>query len=631
MPTGWLDADTLPCGVIVLTPEGQLRLANRWMRDALGLAPGESLPRRFEELLAPTDRTRYGGLVLAPLRTHGHVDGVRLALLTRDAGEFEAEIAAAWEAGDPPGIVLTLVPARRSSGEETLQSLRRAAEAAPAMLFELRRHRDGRIELTYVSPGVRDLFGLRPEELRSSAYPLLERIHPGDREAFESIVGAPASPREARRLQYRVLRAGGAPAWHELQVVRSAAADDTAVWHGVVADVTERHDVEHAVLEKEAAQQANRAKSDFLARMSHELRTPLNSIIGFAQLLAAGVAGAVNPEQHRQLQIIDSSGQHLLRLIEDVLDITRIETGRLAIEPMPVPLAPVVERSLRMVEPLVRGTTVKVDVQMPGPEVRAIADGRRLEQVLVNLLSNAVKYNRPGGVVRLRTAVVGEQIVVDIEDTGIGLHAAQLGELFQPFNRLGAEQLSIEGTGLGLVIARSLVEGMRGRIDVRSERGVGSTFSVWLQAAEPAAPAATEPTGDQATTARESPRRRVLYVEDNVVNAMLMRAIFGRRPGWQLAVAQDGATALEELARATPDLLLIDLSLPDMDGIELLRRLRASGVQVPAIMVSAAAFEADQRRAQSAGFVEYWTKPIDVEHALQRLDALLGPPDLPPD
>jgi CheY-like chemotaxis protein/anti-sigma regulatory factor (Ser/Thr protein kinase) len=364
--------------------------------------------------------------------------------------------------------------------------------------------------------------------------------------------------------------------------------------------------------------------------MSHELRTPLNAIIGFAQLLEAGVAGSVNPEQKRQLQIVDSSGQHLLRLIEDVLDITRIETGRMVIEPMPVALAPVVERSLRMIEPTTRGLTVHLDSPLPDAMLRVVADARRLEQVLVNLLSNAIKYNRPGGTVTLRTHATDEEVRIDVADTGIGMDETQQRDLFQPFNRLGAERLSIEGTGLGLVIARSLVEGMRGRLEVESRAGEGSCFSVWLPAAtdRDSKPGVRATRAHATGRARTGPRRHVLYVEDNAVNALLMRALFGRRPGWELRIAHDGATALAELEEIAPDLLLIDLGLPDIDGIELLRRMRrrAGMERVPAIMVSAAAFEADQRRAQHAGFSEYWTKPIDVDHALLRLDELLATP-----
>jgi CheY-like chemotaxis protein len=226
---------------------------------------------------------------------------------------------------------------------------------------------------------------------------------------------------------------------------------------------------------------------------------------------------------------------------------------------------------------------------------------------------------------------MGDEVRLDVADTGIGMDESQQRDLFQPFNRLGAERLSIEGTGLGLVIARSLVEGMRGRLEVESRAGEGSCFSIWLPAAaDPAArpgPRARIARGKERAS-RAGPRRRVLYVEDNAVNALLMRALFGRRPGWELHIAHDGSTALAELEAYAPDLVLIDLGLPDMDGIELLRcmRRRPGMERVPAVMVSAAAFEADQRRAQTAGFSEYWTKPIDVDHALQRLDELLAPP-----
>jgi PAS domain S-box-containing protein len=624
-----LDLDDFPCGVIELTTEGELRRVNRWLVTELGYDPRDFAARYLDELLTKAGQVLYFSYLLPQLRLDHHVHESSLVFRKSNGQTVEANVSGVLrvEQGEA-GIVLIVTPmTKRRHVEEELQRMRRAAESAPGMLFELRRHLEGRVEMTYVSPGIRELYDLRAEQVRGSAQAWFDRIHADDRAALDALLDEPAGEREVRRVQYRVLRPDGRVDWHELQATHSHCERDAAVWHGYVADITDRRRMEHAQLEKEAAQQANRAKSDFLARMSHELRTPLNAIIGFAQLLEAGVAGSVNPEQKRQLQIVDSSGQHLLRLIEDVLDITRIETGRMVIEPGPILLAAVVERSLRMIEPSTRGTDVRLSSRLPGEPLRVVADARRLEQVLVNLLSNAIKYNRPGGAVTLRARGVDDEVRIDVSDTGIGMDEAQQRDLFQPFNRLGVERLSIEGTGLGLVIARSLVEGMRGRLEVESRAGEGSCFTVWL-------PAATDPAIGKASGAERSQRRDrsrtrsrrdVLYVEDNAVNALLMRALFGRRPGWELRIAHDGATALAELEEHPPDLLLIDLGLPDMDGIELLRRVRrhAGMERVPAIMVSAAAFEADQRRAQHAGFTEYWTKPIDVDHALQRLDELL--------
>jgi PAS domain S-box-containing protein len=625
-----LDLDDFPCGVVVVNTDGELRRVNQWLATELGHDPADFAPRHLDELLTKAGQVLYFSYLLPQLRLDQHIHESSLVFRKADGQTVEANVSGTLnhEQGEPR-IVLVVTPmAKRRHIEAELQRMRRAAESAPGMLFELRRHAEGRAEVTYASPGIRALYDLRAAEVRAMAQAWFERVHPDDRPALEALLDEPAGEREVRRVQYRVLRPEGRVDWHELQATHSHSERDAAVWHGYVADITDRRKMEHAALEKEAAQQANRAKSDFLARMSHELRTPLNAIIGFAQLLEAGVAGNVNPEQKRQLQIVDSSGQHLLRLIEDVLDITRIETGRMVIEPASIALAPVVEQSLRMIEPATRGTTVEIDTPLPEPTLQVVADARRLEQVLVNLLSNAIKYNRPGGTVTLRTRAIDDEVRVDVADTGIGMDEAQQRDLFQPFNRLGAERLSIDGTGLGLVIARSLVEGMRGRLEVESRAGEGSCFSVWLPAAtDPATkPGAGAQRSQRKNRSRTGPRRYVLYVEDNAVNALLMRALFGRRPGWELRIAHDGATALVELDEHAPDLLLIDLGLPDMDGIELLRRIRrrAGMERVPAVMVSAAAFEADQRRAQKAGFSEYWTKPIDVDHALQRLDELLA-------
>ena len=426
-------------------------------------------------------------------------------------------------------------------------------------------------------------------------------------------------------------------AWHEFNASPRLLANGITLWHGHVADVTQRRVMEQALADREAARQASLAKSEFLARVSHELRTPLNGILGFAHLLLSQEADNLRADQRRRLAILQTAGQGLLHLINDVLDITSIEMGQLSLHPTALPLAPALDAAMAVVEPQAHAAGVRL-ARAPMAGLVLQADARRLQQVLVNLLSNAIKYNRPGGRVDVRAhaeapAEPGVALAcIEVADTGSGLTDAQQAQLFQPFNRLGAERGTAEGTGLGLVISRQLVQLMHGSIGVQSTPGLGSCFLVRLPLATgvPVPPAAVAgPGGD----GLPSPTRgRVLYVEDNAVNALLMEAIVGLRPGVQMQVCPDGATGLAAALADPPDLLLLDMQLPDGDGSALLQRMRTHPVlaTVPAVAVSAAARSDDLARARAAGFAAYWTKPLVVDEVLAGFDSMLVPPPQSP-
>jgi len=311
----------------------------------------------------------------------------------------------------------------------------------------------------------------------------------------------------------------------------------------------------------------NRSKSEFLARMSHELRTPLNAIIGFSHLLDADPT-LTDAKAHQRLGIIHTAGQQLLGLIDEVLDISRIESGRLHLDLTAVTLGPVVEQVCQSLEParLARGLTLTLP---SGPTPAVQADAARLRQVLGNLVSNAIKYTSDAGWVAVDVSAHASRAQVRVRDNGPGLSAAQRQQLFQPFNRLGAERSSVQGTGLGLVITRQLVESMGGTLSVDSEPGQGCCFTVEL-------PLAASPTQDArdappvvAALAPASRTWLVMYAEDDPVNALLMQAVLERMPGVTLQVAGSGAAACQLAEAMVPDLLMLDMTLPDMDGREL--------------------------------------------------------------
>jgi two-component sensor histidine kinase len=320
---------------------------------------------------------------------------------------------------------------------------------------------------------------------------------------------------------------------------------------GVNWDVTDSRTADAARQAHEIAQRENLAKSQFLARMSHELRTPLNAVLGFAQLLATEERGHNEAAQmrRRRVQHIQSAGRHLLDLINDVLDLSSLESGEVRIALQPVPLSCALTQTLPLVEPLMAEHGVTLHVGDTACTV--LADATRLRQVLVNLLSNAAKYNRPGGQVQVHAhadTVDGQrQVLIEVADTGLGMAPQQLAHLFEPFNRLGAERDGVEGTGIGLAIVKALVERMGGRVSVSSQPGEGSVFQVWLaDGTDTPLPAATPspssrpvdlPTGPATSAA---PRGTLLYIEDNPVNALIIAELIGRRSDLQLHLAADG-------------------------------------------------------------------------------------------
>jgi signal transduction histidine kinase/ActR/RegA family two-component response regulator len=397
---------------------------------------------------------------------------------------------------------------------------------------------------------------------------------------------------------------------------------------GVSWDVTHAREAEQARQERVLAQRESRAKSQFLARMSHELRTPLNAVIGFAQLLLSDKALALRGEPREQLQHIHAAGEHLLALVNDVLDLSSLDTGEIRLEVQALALGSLYDAALPMVAALASAHGVRLE---RGELAHAVlADPTRLRQVLLNLLTNAIKYNRPGGTVQVQSHALGEQVVLQVRDSGRGMSSEQLLHVFEPFNRLGLEGKGIEGTGIGLAIVKANVERMGGSVHVQSTPGVGSVFEVRLPSASSALAAqpSAQPVMDGAAGAAHAPARtaRLLYIEDNPVNALIVRELINQRGNLTLDEADDGASGIHSARERRPDLILIDMQLPDFDGLEVLRRLRAdpSTAAIPCIALSANAMPEDIQLALGAGFADYWTKPLDFRVFLGALDTLFG-------
>ncbi|MGO9992562.1 MAG: PAS domain S-box protein [Steroidobacteraceae bacterium] len=394
-------------------------------------------------------------------------------------------------------------------------------------------------------------------------------------------------------------------------------------------DITERKILDQALQgAKLAAEKANLAKSDFLSNMSHELRSPLNAILGFAQLMESGTP-APTPAQGQSIDQILQAGWYLLELINEILDLALIESGRLSLSPEPISLAEVLSDCRGMIEPLALKSGIGLTFPRFDDTPFVKADRTRLKQVFINLLSNAIKYNRAGGTVEVICAMnAAERTRISVRDTGNGLPPEKLAQLFQPFNRLGQESGSEEGTGIGLVVSKRLVELMGGDIGAESTVGVGSVFWIDLHSTRaPRLAAATELT--VAVPARphtEPPTRTLLCVEDNPANLLLVEKLLERRPDIRLLMAKDGVQGIEMARAARPDVILMDINLPGISGLIALGILAEDPetASIPVIALSANAMPDDIEKGLAAGFFRYLTKPIKVDKFMDTLDSALA-------
>ncbi len=398
---------------------------------------------------------------------------------------------------------------------------------------------------------------------------------------------------------------------------------------GVVEDITEHLRLAEAERAREIAEAANLAKSEFLSRMSHELRTPLNAMLGFAQLLELDQLHPLPPSQRPWVAQIQGAGWHLLDMINDVLDLSRIESGTLNLQPDRLDLRELIAAALPLVEQDVRRRGIEVTQDVPDEAARVVGDSTRVKQILINLLSNAVKYNSDGGRIHITARLQpGGSVELVVSDTGLGMTPAQLEQLFQPFNRLGRERTAMEGTGIGLVISQRLAELMGGSLRARSTAGAGSSFILTLPRADRLE---TVPGGLEAPAAGASDyhQRRVHYVEDNETNVEVMRGILLRRPQVHFGVSVTGLDGLAAIRTQRPDLVLLDMHLPDIDGLELLRHLKAdpATAAIPVVVVSADALASQIEAAMDAGAAHYLTKPVSVAELLSVVDALLEDAD----
>lgn len=408
----------------------------------------------------------------------------------------------------------------------------------------------------------------------------------------------------------------------ELSIADASTAEGRFI-AAFLRDLSDRQMHEETTLAKESVERTNRARSEFLSRMSHELRTPLNAVIGYAQLLNFKFQ---EPEVQEGTRSILKAGRHLLSLINEVLDLARIDTGRMAISLEPVQVSLVIQNAIELITPIAQESKITLDYR-DGTclEEAALADRQRLLQVFINLISNGIKYNRPYGQVTIRCELINDTHVrVVIEDTGVGILEVDRERLFQPFERLGTQVT--DGSGLGLVLSKRFVELMGGRLDLLSSSPQGSRFAVDLRRTSMPVLKQTGPGESRAPRPTFERQLRILYIEDNTSNMKLMEMILSEWRGVSMIPAVQGQIGLEIARTHLPDLILLDLHLPDMPGEQVLRLLKTSPEtgDIPVIVISADSTDNQIRRLRDAGAAEYVTKPIDIRQFTMVVERVLN-------
>ncbi len=394
-------------------------------------------------------------------------------------------------------------------------------------------------------------------------------------------------------------------------------------------DITVQKQMEkELIVAKDFAEQANQAKSDFLSRMSHELRTPLNAILGFSQLLQMDLDNPLNSEQLDQIDEIIGSGNHLLNLINEVLDLSRVEAGKFTLSMEPVDIGAVIDQALTIIKPMAEQQRITINYHKSGTQsIFAFADNTRVKQILLNLLSNAIKYNRENGAIDISIEETDKRVTISVRDQGYGLNKDELGKLFRPFERLKAEGSNIQGTGIGLTLSKRFAELLQGDIQVTSTPGMGSTFSLVLNKPESADQMMDPLTTNEVSVLHLSGKKVILYIEDNVSNQKLVKTILDKQPDLELLIADNPSDGLLIAKSHQPDLIIMDINLPQFDGIEAMKRLRADPAtrNIPSIAYSADITRKSITRGMEAGFKEYLEKPIEAQKLIEALKTHLTP------
>jgi PAS domain S-box-containing protein len=599
---------------------GNFVLVNEAFRHILGWEPKELIGLSYRGLIHPDDFERV-------TTAFDPVDGVTPSVIELELRELCRDATYRWMKWTirKDANVYYAVGNDITQSRETVNALAVSLEKSRA-IFDAAVDSiiviNEKLQVVEASPSNDSAFAFPREETEGRM--ALDFVHPEDQGMILEALERGFANDEIMKVRFRGLHTDGR--WVMIESRGRALRDAQGKPTGAVIisrDVSDSVEAEQALqLAKTEAVQANVAKSEFMSRMSHELRTPLNSVLGFAQILQMEME---SPSELEMIGYIIKSGGYLLELINEVLDISRVESGTIDVSLEMVALDALVAECLAMVssDAAVAGVEITDECEVPGL-VRG--DPKLLTQVLVNLLSNAIKYNHSGGTVTLTSDEHAGRVRLRVTDTGAGVAPELHERLFAPFDRLDAESRGIEGTGLGLALSKGLMEAIGGSLGVESEPGVGSTFWIELPLATTSTNLADVDAGVATTPASNATRSAtVLYVEDNVGNVRLLERLMVHRPNVRLITSLQGSLGFELAQQHRPDLILLDVHMPDLSGYEVLERLRADPrtVSIPVVMLSADASHEQMQRFRDAGARDYLTKPLDLQNFLSQLDAYL--------
>ena len=632
--------DLAPVGYCTISETEHILEVNLTVCTLLGLTRDKLIGRSVRQFIYPPDQDTYY-LHRKKLAATGQPQSCELRLIDHDEAIFWASLQATLslepEHHDIQRMVLINID-KRKVAEDRLRvsdtAIKAILQGVVITTPELRVISANQAFLTMTGYLESELLGFDCVRLNG---PLTDPV---------TIAAFLKAIEEQRQFSCEIInyRKDGSSFW-KAQAVSPVFDEQGVLTHfvSINIDISERRRLDQLLQDKNLelqrltaiAEKANLAKSDFLSGMSHELRSPLNSILGFAQLLEAG-APSPTPRQQRSIDMISRGGWYLLTLINEILDLALIESGKLALSLEPLSLAQVLVDCQDMVAQQAEVKGIKVNFPSFTSPFLVIADPIRLKQVIVNLLSNAIKYNRANGTVDVMVSTGPKKMLrISVQDTGVGLSPEKVAQLFQPFNRLGQEGTTTEGTGIGLVVTKRLTELMGGTVGAQSEVGVGSVFWVELSAAQEVPHAMDAKQGPVVASPlknlAEEATLTILYVEDNPANAQLVEQILADRPNLRLLLAHDGAQGIELARRHRPNVILMDINLPGISGMETLKILRQDPAtcHIPAVAVSANAMPMDVVNGLSAGFFRYLTKPFKITEFLEVLDmALVFSPDI---